>query len=212
MTDTTWWVHPVEFAADLLHEGTCPVCGRGGWKSPLNHVSRKHHIDRHDMRDVCGLTTIEQVTDPESHEKWSQNAINRDAVVNARNGPKNRTRRRTKAFQRLLDDGGNLGRWVKEHPDEMAEIVAGFRDRVTSPEAMAKWEESMRKVWASQGEKWTDEDRAEFAARMATPDVEAKRKAYRDATRIDFCTVDGCGKPHIARGFCKSHYRKLWKP
>lgn len=207
--DTSWWEHSVEVAADLLHEGICPVCGRGGWKSPLNHVSRKHGINYLDMRDVCGMNRYEPVTDPETHEKWRQAAIKRDAVTNARRGPKNKKRRRTKAFQRILDDGGNLGRWMRDHPDEMAEIVAGFRDRVTSPEALRKWEESMRQVWASQGEKWTDEQRAEFVARMQSDEVEAKRQAYRDATRIDVCTVEGCGDPHLAKGFCKKHYRRV---
>lgn len=26
------------------------------------------------------------------------------------------------------------------------------------------------------------------------------------------CTVDGCDKPHLARGYCSSHYRKIANP
>lgn len=76
--DVSDWKHAPERAREVLIQGTCPVCGHGPWKSPLNHVSRKHGIDRRTMRDVCDLTMREKVTDPELSQRLAEVSAERD--------------------------------------------------------------------------------------------------------------------------------------
>lgn len=187
----------------------CPICGEGPWKSPLNHVSRKHAINRHVMRDICLLSTADKVTDESSREKWSANGSARADVLRAnaaevRGGKRRRKPRITAAFRASM--ATNLQSWIDANPGEMARLRAEFRERMTTPEALAKWEASMKPVWA--GREWTDEERAAFVERMNTPDVEAKREAYRAAHRVDTCSIEDCTEPHLAKGLCRRHYRQ----
>jgi hypothetical protein len=83
--DTADWRHSAEQARALLIEGVCPVCGTSGWKSPLNHVARKHGIDNRTMRDACDLTVSDKVTDPELSERIAERT--RELDMSKVNGP-----------------------------------------------------------------------------------------------------------------------------
>lgn len=37
------------------------------------------------------------------------------------------------------------------------------------------------------------------------------KKGVKKGEGIQFCTIDGCGKKHEARGYCKTHYSRLRK-
>jgi len=56
----------------------CPVCGRGPWKSPLNHAALKHGIDKFTMRNICDLKIRESVADPAFSAFYSDRAKARD--------------------------------------------------------------------------------------------------------------------------------------
>lgn len=204
-----WGVTPDEARA-MLERQMCPVCGEGPWKSPLNHVSRKHAINRHVMRDVCLLSTHEKVTDEESRARWSSNGRAQVETLTANSdrarGTSGRKMRMTAAFRATL--GQNLQRWMDENPNEIAAMRADFRSRMESPAALEKWRTSMERVWAEQGEKWTDEERAAFRERMSAPDVVAKREAARAEGTTLVCTLDGCEQPHLARGYCITHWNR----
>lgn len=54
-----------------------PVCGRGPWKSPLNHVALKHGIDKFTMRDICGLKVKESVARAgKNRARWLRDVVN----------------------------------------------------------------------------------------------------------------------------------------
>lgn len=107
-------------ARDMLRDRICPICRRGPWKIPLGHVARMHGIDAFTMRDVCGLTVTESVTDEETHAKFSAQPRDMTAATEAS---------RTRARQRWTSAGRQnasapLRRWVETHPDEAAEQLA----------------------------------------------------------------------------------------
>lgn len=37
-------------------------------------------------------------------------------------------------------------------------------------------------------------------------------KTKEQTARFDFCTVDGCDKKHLAKGYCQTHYTKANRP
>jgi hypothetical protein len=124
------WGVTVDEAQAMLRDQMCPVCGMGPWKSPLHHASHAHGIDGNTMRDICGLSMRDKVTDPEVGAAWTDNS------------------------KRMID------------------ILA-----------------------------------ANAEARKGT--TFAPRKTLRYRARVQ-CTVDGCDKPHDARGYCRHHLRR-WK-
>ena len=68
-------------ARELLRHQMCPICGRGPWKSPLNHVALKHGIDKFTMRDICGLKVKESVADADLSEASRQRAAAQDKTA-----------------------------------------------------------------------------------------------------------------------------------
>lgn len=57
-------VPPEAEIVECLKAGVCPLCGRGGYIVPLNHISLKHGIDSKTMRDLAGLKVKDSVCDP----------------------------------------------------------------------------------------------------------------------------------------------------
>lgn len=103
--DVASWATPPRLAAAALADQVCPICGEGPWKSPLNHVARKHGIDRHTMRDTCGLTTRAVVADPDLSERFRQNGLGRDMSAATEAGRRSRRKyRMTEAGKRNLTD------------------------------------------------------------------------------------------------------------
>lgn len=66
-----WGVTQAEARA-LLRRQVCPVCGEGPWKSPLNHAAKRHGILKTDIREACGLNSVESVVDPGLREVFSE--------------------------------------------------------------------------------------------------------------------------------------------
>lgn len=153
-------------ASDLLRRQMCPACGEGPWKSPLNHASRKHGIDRFTMRDICGLTTTETVAAPELSEVFRANNLGRDmtAVTEAavRKRGKGRQRWTSAAREKQV---ANLG-------EVTAEMSRAALVKAHSPEAVAKRSETVRKRW----ETATPEERQAVVDRL-------KNGTRRDGTR-----------------------------
>lgn len=200
------WGVTVDEARTILNNQTCPICRIGPWKSPLNHVSRAHGIDRLTMRDICGLSMYHKVTDPEVSAAWSANGKKR-----ADNLAASRTKER-RAPRRTLRAKESAGHGLRVHearnPEAVAAMRAKFRERMTTPEAKAKWEESMQRVRSERV--YTPEERAAFTEKMKSDDVVAKRAEYNASRRQEGCTVAECHSPHVARGFCAKHWRR-WK-
>lgn len=144
-------------ARAMLERQSCPVCGTGPWKSPLNHVSRKHGIDRFTMRDICGLTTTDRVVDPALGQHFSEQRKGKDmSALHA--GPR-RKQRWTKAG--LAKNAATIAE-ENSKPDAHARSLAALAASRT-PKARAKQAESMRAHWA----KATDEERRAVAERLA---------------------------------------------
>lgn len=120
MADPADWGLTREQAAEMIRAQICPVCRRGPWKIPLGHVSRMHGIDAFAMRDACGLTVTESVTDEETHRTFAEKPRDMTAVTEAS---------RTRGKQRWTTAGREkasapLLRWVAENPDAAAEQLA----------------------------------------------------------------------------------------
>ena len=209
--DPESWGVTADEAREMLARQMCPVCGEGPWKSPLNHVSKRHAINRLVMRDVCGLSMTCKVTDEDTRKRWSENGARQRGTLAANaeavRGTTGRKSRLTAAAKAAREDSA-IERWARENPERVAEVRAGFKERVSTPEARAKWAESMAAV--REQRVYTQEEREEFAQRMSSPEVVARRESERAARTTLNCSVDGCDRAHVARGYCKLHWRR-WK-
>jgi hypothetical protein len=205
-------VPPSEASVRLaIAEGKCPFCGSGPWQMLPVHTNKKHGVDKWQLRDLAGLTTSEPLCDLETRAKMSRAAkLHPEAVLRATEASRapgvKKNPRRTKAGR--AKQRAHITRWAEQNADEIARLRSEFRQRMTTPAALAKWEASMARVRANR--EYTPEERAAFLERMQSPDVEAKRAAHREATKIEFCTEDGCDRPHVARGLCRMHWGR-WR-
>lgn len=120
-TSLELWGVTMEQAREMLRRQMCPACGEGPWKSPLNHASRKHGIDRFTMRDACGLNARESVIEADlaanfrsrklAPEQAAEMARVRDAAA--------RGRRLTRAGRTNLIQ--NLRDWEVTDPERAAQ-------------------------------------------------------------------------------------------
>jgi DNA-binding NarL/FixJ family response regulator len=151
----------------------------------------------------------DKVTDAEVSAAWSENGKKNTDVLAANaaklKGKTHKVRRTLRAQEMA---GHGLRVYEARDPESVAAMRAGFRERMTSPEARAKWEESMRRANADRV--YTPEQRAAASSRLQSAEAQAKRDAYNAARRQDECMVDGCDNPHLARSYCIKHYRR-WK-
>lgn len=175
------WGRTVEEAADLLRRQVCPVCGEGPWKSPLNHISRKHGIARAEAREACGLTTVESVIAPDLHSHLSE--VQKELSVD-----------RDMAELSTLRRPGSERRWTTAGRQALAENLKAFNEtpaasvvraraaaKSKTPEARAKQGESLR-AWHERNP-MTEEEKAQFVALMQSPEAQAKRDAARRGDR-----------------------------
>jgi hypothetical protein len=167
-----WGVTPAQ-ARDMLVRQMCPLCGEGPWKSPLNHVARKHGVDRHAMRDACHLTTNAVVAAPELSAKFREIGKRRDmtAITEAGRQPR-RKYRMTTAGKRALAE--NLADVTPEQ--SKAALV-----HAKSPEAQAKRSATLRAKW----EAATPEERGAWGARVGGDRDHMDR--MRSARRLQPC-------------------------
>lgn len=163
--DPTSWGVSAEEARQLLKDHMCPVCGEGPWQSPLNHVSRKHGIDRHTMRDICLLTVNDPVTTPDLHERFHANRVGKDmSKVAAATGKPRRPKRLTAAGRQNLI--GNLAH-VTADQSRAALAVAH------NPESRAKVTATNRARWAAM----TPDERRAATSQLHRPEAREKRLA-----------------------------------
>lgn len=141
-----WGVSPTE-ARELLLQQMCPVCGRGPWKSPLNHAALKHGLDKFTMRDICELKVKESVADPEFSAFHSARAIAMDMTPLHEAHKKGHGKYRvTRAGRRRKAEGS-------------AENLDTARSKAYTPEALKKRSDSFKQTWAA---KTPEEQQATF--------------------------------------------------
>jgi len=138
--DPSAWGRSASESAAMLRRAVCPICGEGPWGSPLNHVSKKHGIRTRDMREACGLTTVERLTSDQVHATYAGrpqvfDGTEAAAASRARQGG---PRSFTKAGRAAVV--GNLSTWMTENPElhlEAARTAArkGAAARATTREA-----------------------------------------------------------------------------
>jgi len=100
---------------------TCPFCGKGPFKSLVQHTGKGHGVNKWELRDLAGLTSLEPITSPELREKMRANLA---ANVNFHAAPRHSGERgpnqhKTKAGSRNCH--ANLLKWQAENPEEAAE-------------------------------------------------------------------------------------------
>ncbi|MBS45274.1 MAG: hypothetical protein CMH83_19320 [Nocardioides sp.] len=136
------WGVTADEARAMLSRQMCPVCGQGPWQSPLNHVSRKHGIDRFTMRDACGLTTIDRVADPELSERFAERG--RKAGM-AHINPMGKRKKQRWTAAGLAKQTETIER-QNERPEAAEQRVTAL-SRAHAPEARAKQAASMKAYW-----------------------------------------------------------------
>jgi hypothetical protein len=170
-------------ARELLRHQMCPICGRGPWKSPLNHVALKHGIDKFTMRDICGLKVKESVADADLSEASRQRAAAQDKT----------------ALHEAHKQGHGKYRVTRAGAKGKADGTAGvdmtaLRDRAFTPEALAKRSDSWRRTWEAKSPE----------AKQATLDrlYEAKKPSLRPCGTVAAygrgCRCDLCRAAHTA--------------
>lgn len=172
-----WGVSPTE-ARELLLRQICPVCGRGPWKSPLNHVANKHGLDKFTMRDICELKVKESVADPEFSAAYSARAKAMDLTP----------------LHEAHKKGHGKYRVTREGKRRKAEGAVGNLDesraKAFTPEALKKRSASWRRTWDAK----SPEEQQVTLDRL----YEAKRPhffpcgtvaAYGRGCRCDLCRV-----------------------
>jgi hypothetical protein len=154
-----WGVSAGE-ARELLLQQMCPVCGRGPWKSPLNHVALKHGIGKFTMRDICDLKVKESVADADLSDASRQRAAAQDK----------------RSLHEAHKQGHGKYRVTRAGARGKADGAAGvdmtaLRDQAFTPEAFAKRSESWRQTWEAKSPE----------AKQATLDrlYEAKKPNFR---------------------------------
>lgn len=171
------WGRTVGEAADLLRQQMCPVCSEGPWKSPLNHIAKKHGISRASAREACGLTTVESVIAPDLFTHLSavhkELSTDRDMSAISRLRPPGAKRHWTTAGRQAV--ASNLEAF-NETP-EAASTRERAKENSKTPEARAKQGEALR-AWHER-HPMSEEEKAAFVARMQSPEAEAKRQAAR---------------------------------
>lgn len=193
----------------MLGRQMCPVCSEGPWKSPLNHVARKHGIDRFMMRDICGLTLGVSVLDPGLHERFVERGREVDmSKVNHKGKPRAK-QRWTKAGRDK--NASTLASWEEANPED---ALARRREngREQGPDARRRQGQSLKEWWAEHPEA-RDAARKRLAEAM-TPEERsvASREAWERrglkpcGTRASYrrgCRCDECRAAHLA--YRKAH-------
>lgn len=168
---------------ELLLKQMCPVCGRGPWKSPLNHVALKHGIDKFTMRDICGLKVKESVADSDFSEASRQRAAAQD----------------NRALHEAHKQGHGKYRVTRAGAEGKADGTAGvdmtaLRALAHTPEALSKRSESWRQTWETKSPE----------AKQATLDrlYEAKKPTFRPCGTVAAygrgCRCNLCRASHTA--------------
>ncbi len=67
-----------------LNEGTCPICGSGGFRVVLGHISQVHGQSGSQFREACGLNRQRSLCTPEASNTYSRVAIQTGAITNCR--------------------------------------------------------------------------------------------------------------------------------
>lgn len=141
--DLAEWGVTIDEARRMLERQVCPICGEGPWQSPLNHVARKHGIDRFTMRNICGITTTTKVADPELSERFSERGRNAD-LTHLRDAARSRKKQRwTRAG--LAKNAATIAE-QNERPGA-AEQREKALQLARTPEARTKRSRSMRIKW-----------------------------------------------------------------
>jgi len=143
----------------LLRRQVCPICGEGPWQSPLNHVSKRHGIDRFTMRDLCGLSTNDKVVDPELSDRFAERSRQNDMTLVNHKGKPRRKQRWTKAGAARNTATIEQQNQSPEAPTRRARALV----LAHTPEARVKQAESMKAYWAAAPQSERDAARKRLA-------------------------------------------------
>lgn len=174
-----WGVTPSE-ARQLLLQQMCPVCGRGPWKSPLNHAALKHGIGKFTMRNICDLKIRESVADPAFSAFYSDRAKARDMT------PLHEAHKKGHGKYRVTREG------KRRKAAGSAGNLDGARSKAYTPEALRKRSESFRRTWDAK----TPEQQQVTLDRL----YEAKRPSFFPCGTVASygrgCRCDECRTAH----------------
>lgn len=163
----------------------CPWCGRGPFAMLPVHTNKTHGIDKWELRDLAGLTTQDPLCSEEARAKMAK-AYDCERGATVRSNPKRPSRWTQAGIHRQTE---TITTWMRTNPQ--AALTARNRALAASltPEAIERRRQNSVPRKLSAG------DVEEFRRRMASPEVEAKRRAARK--------LQGCGTRASYRRGCR---------
>ena len=188
------WGRSLDEARDLLRRQMCPACGEGPWKSPLGHMWSSHGLRAKAVRDLCGITTVEKVTDPELSQRLSE-----------RKGMSSEEARR---LVELRVAKGSKAQWtsegrqkVRRNIEQVNAVLDNQQRQVAAalskePDAISRQASSLRSAWASM----SPEERRARSAHLLRSSAELSAQA-REAWAVR--GVQPCGTRAAYRRGCR---------
>lgn len=152
---------------------TCPVCGAGPFKVLPMHTNQAHGIDKHELREMAGLTATDAISSQEFREGSRDRARARDL------GPEH--------FQEMGRKRASLGsavRYTTAGRRNMSENIKSYNESLTPEQKRARGEyvgahvEGHRKQSEALRKKHQENPELgrQFRERVSAPEVEQKRR------------------------------------
>ena len=158
---------------------TCPWCGRGPFAMLPVHTNKVHGVDKWELRELAGYSTRDALCSEEVRAKM---AAGQDAERNTEVRAMAVAASKERQPQRWTRAGRErqvetIRRWMEENPEE----ARASQRKAARAERSAEGEQ--RRIDASRKRHRSQAEIDAFRARMASPEVAAKREAARLAKR-----------------------------
>lgn len=163
----------------------CPFCGRGPFKSTAMHVNAVHHIDRHKLRELAGMTTNESLAAPEYSAHMARVAKRTNAIANTASYVDS-VRGGRRKMTMTAAGSAKISRTLKATNDRLTSEERSERQaelsRRQTPESRAKQAASLALYHRSNPP--TDEQKAKMIAALNTPAAKANLAAAAARRRM----------------------------
>lgn len=169
-------VQPIhkEAIREAIAAQTCPWCGRGPFAMLPVHTNKVHGVDKWELRELAGYTTRDALCSEESRAKMAAAYdVERGAQVRAATAASKHRRPQRWTTAGLERQSETITQWMTENPEAAREAQQRASRAVVSPEGR------QRQIDASRNRVRSQAEIDAFRARMARPEIRAKREAAR---------------------------------
>jgi len=116
-----------EFYRNHIEAQTCPFCGKGPFKSLVQHTGKGHGVDKWELRDLAGLTSSDPISSPELRAQMAERYAINTGLQSGRKRNYDSTAKRKQGKDRNLTVAGrkhlvsNLQEWEQANPGLLPE-------------------------------------------------------------------------------------------